>query len=312
MNKMITRISIILTLLATIGITIMSTGCTPPAKVTTTTSTKVTTAATQTEGFAIYMTKGEIAPSQMEPLSHVIITDQPIIGLNDIITYNSATNEIVLTNEAFQRIAALRPSVYGQSFVVCVNRSPVYWGAFWTLISSVPFNGITIEVPFNSPGNNSITISPGYPSPAFFKGEDPRNNPTVINALQQAGKLVTSPTGTLPRSMKGYELYSWQQDGQRRFKLITGTNRNKTQEEILANNNTVSPEGWVDIRVIGLEAVKELISRIPAGEFVSLQIVPHIGAAPDGIDFSLPSTDDIAALQAAAVKGGLEFTAITR
>ena len=308
---MITRISIILALLATVVTIVMSTGCTQPAKITTTTSTKVTTAATQTEGFAVYLTKGEIAPSQMEPLSHVEIADEPIIGLNDIITYNSATHEIVLTDEAFQRIAALRPSVYGQSFVVCVDRNPIYWGAFWTVISSVPFSGITIEVPFNSPGNNSITINPGYPSPAFFKGDDPRNNPTVINSLQQAGKLVTPSTDTLPRSMKGYELYSWQQDGQRRFKLITGTNRNKTQEEILANNNTVSPEGWVDIRVIGLDAVRDLLSRVPAGEFVSLQTVTHLGAAPAGIDFSLPSTDDIANLKAAAVTAGLEFTAIT-
>ena len=166
-----TRISIILALLATVVTIVMSTGCTQPAKFTTTTSTKITTTATQTEGFAVYLTKGEIAPSQMEPLSHVKIADEPIIGLNDIITYNSATHEIVLTDEAFQRIAALRPSVYGQSFVVCVDRNPIYWGAFWTLISSVPFSGITIEVPFNSPGNNSITINPGYPSPAFFKGE---------------------------------------------------------------------------------------------------------------------------------------------
>jgi hypothetical protein len=310
MNKMITRISIILALLATVFTIVMSTGCTQPAKVTTATSTEET-AATQTEGFAIYLTKGEIAPSQMEPLSHVEIADEPIIGLNDIITYNSATHEIVLTDEAFQRIAALRPSVYGQSFVVCVDRNPIYWGAFWTVISSVPFSGVTIEIPINSPGNNSVTVNPGYPSPAFFRGEDPRNNMTVINALQQAGKLITPSTDTLPRSMKGYELYSWHQDGQRRFKLITGTNRNKTQEEILANNNTVSPEGWVDIRVIGLDAVKDLLSRIPAGEFVSLLTVPRADATLAGLDFSLPSTDDIANLKAAAVTAGLEFTAIT-
>jgi hypothetical protein len=111
--------------------------------------------------------------------------------------------------------------------------------------------------------------------------------------------------------MKGYELYSWHQDGWLRFKLITGTNRNKTEEEILANNNTVSPDGWVDIRVIGLDAVEELLSRVPAGEFVSLQVVPHVGAAPPGIDFSLPYADDIASIRAAAVKSGLEFMALT-
>ncbi len=311
MNKTITRISIILALLAMVVTIVMSTGCTQPANFTTAASTEETAAAPQTESFAIYLTKGEIAPSQMEPLSHVEIADEPIIGLNDIITYNSATHEMVLANEAFRRVAALRPSVYGQSFVVCVDRSPIYWGAFWTLISSVPFSGITIEIPFNSPGNNSITLNPGYPSTAFFKGEDARNNMTVINALQQAGKLITPSTDTLPRSMKGYELYSWQQDGQRRFKLITGTNRTKTQEEILANSNSISPEGWVDIRVIGLAAVTDLLSRIQAGEFVSLLTVPHTDDAPAGIYLSFPSADDIARLKAAAMKDGLGFTAIT-
>jgi hypothetical protein len=32
--------------------------------------------------------------------------------------------------------------------------------------------------------------------------------------------------------MKGYELYSWQQDGQWVFSLLVGTNREKTLDEI--------------------------------------------------------------------------------
>jgi hypothetical protein len=304
MNKIISRISIILTLLITVGIIVTSTGCTP------TTNTSSTTAATQNEGFAIYLAKDNIVPAEMESLNHVEIVDQPVIGINDIVTYNSLTYEIMLTNEAFKRITALRPSVYGESFVVCVDRTPIYRGAFWTPISSVPFSGITIEIPFNSQGNNSITINLGYPSVTYFKGEDPRNNRAIIDSLQKAGKLVTPPTGTLPHSMKGYELYSWQQDGWPRFKLITGTNRDKTQEEILANNNTVSPEGWVDVRVIGLDTAKDLISRIPTGEFVSLLTVPHTDTTPAGIDFSLPSADNVAAIKAAAAKGGLQFMSI--
>ena len=305
MHNLLRNFSIILAQLTMIG-TIMLTGCTPVA------STSSTISA-QNEGFAIYFTKGNIAPAKMEALSHIEIEDQPFIGVNDIVTYNSATHEIILADDAFKRVAALQTqiSVYGKSFVVCVNRSPVYWGAFWTPISSVSFNGITIEIPMKSPGNNSITINPGYPSATYFKGEDPRNNAAVVGALRQAGKLITPSTGALPRSMKGYELYSWHQDGWLRFKLITGTNRNKTQEEILANNNTVSPEGWVDIRVIGLDAVTNLVSRIPAGEFVSLLALPHTDSKLTGIDFSLPSTGDIVAIKAVAVKAGLEFTALT-
>jgi len=55
--------------------------------------------------------------------------------------------------------------------------------------------------------------------------------------------------GPLPRSMKGYELYSWQEQGQWHFTLITGTNRNKQLEEIISDGNTVSEDGWVKIHV---------------------------------------------------------------
>ena len=45
--------------------------------------------AVEGEGFAIYLTKEDISPAQMEALSHVDIADQPIISINDVITYNA-------------------------------------------------------------------------------------------------------------------------------------------------------------------------------------------------------------------------------
>ena len=44
------------------------------------------------EGFAIYLTKEDIPPAKMEALSHVDIADQPIISIEDIITYNAQTH----------------------------------------------------------------------------------------------------------------------------------------------------------------------------------------------------------------------------
>jgi len=41
----------------------------------------------------------------------------------------------------------------------------------------------------------------------------------------------TTSKEPLPSSMKGYELYSWQEEGQWHFTLVTGTNRNKTLSE---------------------------------------------------------------------------------
>ena len=89
------------------------------------------------EGFAIYLTKEDTPPAQMEALSYVEITDQPIISLGDIITYNAQTHELQLTDIAFERISKLEVPVRGKSFLVCVNKGPIYWGAFWTPISSM-------------------------------------------------------------------------------------------------------------------------------------------------------------------------------
>jgi len=69
-------------------------------------------------GFAIYLTKGDIAPDKMPALSHVDIADQPILGMKDIITYNSQTYELKLTAAAYERITQLQVPVRGTSFMV--------------------------------------------------------------------------------------------------------------------------------------------------------------------------------------------------
>src|SRR4030042_3387306 len=90
--------------------------------------------ATKGEGFAIYLTRDDVPPAQMEALSHVEIAEQPIISTRDIITYNAQTHEIKLTSSAFERISQLDVPVRGKSFMVCVDKKLIYWGAFWTPI----------------------------------------------------------------------------------------------------------------------------------------------------------------------------------
>ena len=92
----------------------------------------------------------------------------------------------------------------------------------------------------------------------------------IIKSLKQAGKLVTKPSQTavnmLPNSMKGYELYSWSENNQWHFTLITGTNRNKTLEEIISNTNIISQDGWVHVHVVGVDEIKTVLSRLPQSE----------------------------------------------
>jgi hypothetical protein len=141
------------------------------------------------EVFAIYLTRNDIPVSEMEKLSHVEIADEPVIAAKDIIAYNRETHEITLTAKAYERVMSLQVPTSGKSFVVCVDKGPIYWGAFWTPLSSQSFDGVTIWVPALSEHENTIKLELGYPSPSFYQGEDPRSNPDIMESLDKAGKL---------------------------------------------------------------------------------------------------------------------------
>ena len=267
-------------------------------------------ASAEGEGFAIYLTKQNIPPAQIEAFSHVNLANKPVISSEDVITYNAQTHEIRLTDRAFERISELEVPVEGRSFMVCVDKQPVYWGAFWTPISSISFDGVTIWQPYSSQDHAIITLELGYPSSSFYGGEDPRDNPEILTALEQDGKLVDKLSITsveeLPPSFKGYELYSWEEGGQWHFTLITGTNRIKTLEEITSEEEFISKTGWVKIQVVGADAIKDVLSRLPEGESVFWCDELHIGQ-PTETDLQLPPEETTEAIEEYAEQCGLDF-----
>ena len=267
------------------------------------------------EGFAIYLTKQDIPPAQMEALSHIKLADQPIISVEDVITYNAQTHEIKLTDEAFERISQLDVSTGGKSFIVCVDKAPIYWGAFWAPWSSMSFDGVTIWMPPIFEELNVIRLELGYPSSELYTGEDLRSNPVVIESLEQAGKLINKPSITsiekLPRSFKGYELYSWEEEGQWHFTLITGTNRIKTIEEITSKGDFISETGWVKIQVVGADAIKDVLSRLPEGQSVFWCDELHIGQSTE-TDLQLPPEQIADAIEEYAEQCGLDFVVTVR
>ena len=144
------------------------------------------------EGFAIYLTRDNVPVSQMEALSHIEIAAAPVIALNDIVTYHWDTHGIEVTSEAYDRLDKLEVPTSGKSFVVCVDKAPIYWGAFWAGYSSQSFDGVIINVKpiFPVEGSQfSFQIRLGYPSPSFYHGQDPRSNPEIRQSLVAAGKL---------------------------------------------------------------------------------------------------------------------------
>lgn len=140
------------------------------------------------DGFAIYLMKNvKFAYPPSTTTTPIELESEPIIDTDDIISYNWQTHEMEVVPAAYERVQKLEVSVQGRPFAVCLGQEIIYTGAFWTPISSIAFNGITIMKPF-TPGM-TLTIEPGYPSAEFFKNGDPRNNPLIMESLERAGKL---------------------------------------------------------------------------------------------------------------------------
>jgi hypothetical protein len=252
----IAQIRVGLILLVVIGVGISITAC----------------AGRSDEGFAIYLAKEDISPAQLASLKPEILADQPLITQADVVTYNRQTYELKLTPDAFDRICQLEVPTTGTNFVVCVNQNPVYWGAFWTPISSQSFAGVTIWKPYQADDRHIVTFELGYPAPSFYAGEDPRNNQAIVDAFAKANQLITALTiadiKALPKAGKGYELYSWQAEQAWHFTLISGTNRNKTTDEIVADELFISETGWIKIHCVGEDAIKDVLSKVPPGEWI--------------------------------------------
>ena len=96
-----------------------------------------------------------------------------------------------LKEDAYLRLLALfmggMPSS-GVPFVMKAYEQPIYAGAFWTPLSSLSFDGVVILQPLD-PAGQTLYIELGYPGPDFFTSEDPRGNPRLLQALEDAGLI---------------------------------------------------------------------------------------------------------------------------
>ena len=140
------------------------------------------------DSFGFYLTRDEVPPYLLEAHSYIAPADKPLISLDEIVSYTWSDHTIVLTEKGRQILDTLSMGVYGRSFLVCINGSPMYHGAFWTWISSVSFTGPAIILPKLSP--YVIRVTKNYP-PALEDTElDVRDNADVKKILQLAGKLL--------------------------------------------------------------------------------------------------------------------------
>ena len=74
-------------------------------------------------------------------------------------------------------------------------------------------------------------------------------------------------------SMKGYELYSWEQDGAWYFSILVGTNREKALEEIQSSDATMK----------GMDELEAALKSIPAGQTVTWSAPEPLAFPPEDL-----------------------------
>jgi hypothetical protein len=141
------------------------------------------------EGFAIYLTRDDIPITQMDALSHVELAEEPLISAIDITAYDWETHEIYLSDTGKEKLQDFEVPIKGKAFLVCINKAPVYWGAFYNSLSSYyPFGTPVINMyPWNG---NALTIEWDKISGDTTEPADPRNAAEIFASLQKWGKLA--------------------------------------------------------------------------------------------------------------------------
>ena len=146
------------------------------------------------EAFELYLVANEqLAGPDIKnyELSELPLAEEPIITTDDIENYLWDAHAINLKPESYKQILDIFSGgmpMSGVPFVVLSNNERIYAGAFWSPASSLSFDGVAIMQPFD-PSGQPLLISLGYPGDDFFTGEDPRDDPRLLNALQQAELL---------------------------------------------------------------------------------------------------------------------------
>jgi hypothetical protein len=96
----------------------------------------------------------------------------------------------------------------------------------------------------------------------------------LIGTLFSGCGTPSQPAPTrLGESMKGYELYSWQEGSQWTFSLLVGTNREKTLEEIKS----------AEILLSGVVELKSVLETIPSGQYITWSLRETLSFPPDDL-----------------------------
>ena len=97
---------------------------------------------------------------------------------------------------------------------------------------------------------------------------------SLLGSLLSGCGIAIRPAATqLAESIKGYELYSWQEGNRWNFSLLVGTNREKTINEIKSADDVL----------LDMDALKSMLEKVPAGQYVTWLSTETLPFPPDDI-----------------------------
>lgn len=91
--------------------------------------------------------------------------------------------------------------------------------------------------------------------------------------LAGCGGAPEAPATPFAESMKGYELYSWQDGNTWKFSLLVGTNRAKNLDEIKS----------ADVVLSGVDALEAALQQMPAGQYITWSSQETLAFPPQDI-----------------------------
>jgi hypothetical protein len=125
-----------------------------------------------------------------------------VIAADQVRSYEWATHTLTLAPGVREELAKqLRNNriVSGIPFAVTVGGKALYKGKFTSVVSSRSFSTPVIVVDARAVepklGEDRLRIQLGYPTAEFFRGEDPRADPRLREALEAGGKLSRAGAG---------------------------------------------------------------------------------------------------------------------
>lgn len=136
--------------------------------------------------FKIYQVLDQGIPQEgpTKPIDSLTLSNEPIISIQDIISYFWSTHEFTITSHADSILDTMNPQQLLSPFVTCVGNERIYYGCFVSGLSSY----LPEKYPYIQ--NTIVGVNRQISRALNDSIPDKRNDVRIYNSLKHSGKLL--------------------------------------------------------------------------------------------------------------------------